>query len=98
VVDRAWLRWALAAGRGEEVEEAAAALGVGGLSADERLALDAWRAARRGDRRGERAAWEWLVAAGPERPAVLDRLATLALADGDSSRAGELRRRKAVID
>jgi tetratricopeptide (TPR) repeat protein len=97
-VDRAWLRWALAAGRGEEAEAAAAALGVGGLSADERLALDAWRAARGGDRRGERAAWERLVAAGPERPAVLDRLATLALADGDNSRAGELRRRKAVID
>ena len=78
-VDRAWLRWALAAGRGDEVEAAAAGLGAGGLSANERLALDAWRAARRGDRHGERAAWERLITAGPERPAVLDRLATLAL-------------------
>jgi thioredoxin-like negative regulator of GroEL len=97
-VDRAWLRWALAAGRADETEAAAAALGPGGLSADERLALDAWRASRRGDRRGERAAWERLLATGPDRPAVLERLATLALADGDNSRATDLRRRKAVID
>jgi hypothetical protein len=97
-VDRARLRWALAAGRGDEVEAAAAALGDGGLSAGERLALDAWRAARRGDRGGERAAWERLAAAGPARPGVLDRLATLALADGDIPRAEELRRRKAAID
>jgi tetratricopeptide (TPR) repeat protein len=97
-IERAWLRWALAAGRDDEAAAAAAALGPGGLSADERLALDAWRAARRGDRRGERAAWERLLAAGPDRPAVLERLATLALADGDNSRAAELRRRKAVID
>jgi thioredoxin-like negative regulator of GroEL len=97
-VKRACLRWALAAGRDDEAEAAAAALGPGGLRAHERLALDAWRAAWRGDRRAERAAWERLLAAGPERPAVLDRLATLALADGDSSRAAELRRRKAVLD
>ena len=97
-VERARLRWALVAGRDDEVEAAAAALGTGGLSAEERLAMDAWRAARRGDRRGERAAWERLVEAGPARPAVLDRLASLALADGDAPRAAELRRRKAAID
>jgi thioredoxin-like negative regulator of GroEL len=97
-VDRAWLRWALAAGSGAEAEAAATALGARGLSAEERLALDAWRASRRGDRGGERAAWERLLAAGSDRPAVLERLATLAVADGDNARAAELRRRKAVID
>ena len=64
-VARARIRWALAAGRDAEVEAAAAALGSGGLSADDRLALDAWRAARRGDRRGDRAAWERLAESGP---------------------------------
>ncbi len=97
-VARARLRWALAARRYAEVEAAAAALGSGGLSADDRLALDAWRAALRGDRRGDRAAWERLAESGPARPAILDRLATLAHADGDVRRAEELRRRKAEID
>ncbi len=97
-VHRARLRWALAAGRRDETESAETALGALGISADERLALDAWRAARRGDRPGERSAWERLAATGPARPAVLDRLATLALADGDAPRAAELRRRKATID
>ncbi len=97
-VHRARLRWALAAGRVDEAAAAVTALGAAGLSADERLALDAWRAARRGDRPGELAAWERLVAEGPARPRLLDRLSTLARADGKVSRAEEFRRRKGELD
>ena len=98
-------RWAglgsdgLAAGRHDEAESA-----VGGASVPSgcRPTGDCpgrRRAARTGrPTPASRATWERLAATGPARPAVLDRLATLALADGDAPRAAELRRRKAEID
>ena len=60
--------------------------------------LAAWFAARRGDVESERRALERLIAADPADFAALDRLAELAVKNGQPDRAAELRREKTEIE
>ena len=60
--------------------------------------LAAWFAARSGDVASERRALEQLVDADPADGAAFDRLAELAVREGQPARAAELRRRKAELD
>ncbi len=53
---------------------------------------------RRGDGKAERTCLKQLIAADPGDTAALERLASLAIAEGSAERAAELRRRKADID
>ncbi len=95
---RARLDWALAAGRVAAVREALEHLPAAESTPAQVHRLAAWLAARRGDAASERQALERLIAADPGDGAALDRLAVLALRDGEADRAGELRRRKAQLD
>jgi len=95
---RARLDWALATGRVAEVREALEHLPAAESTPAQMHRLAAWLAARRGDAASERQALERLIAADPGDGAALDRLAELALRDGQPDRAGELHRRKAQRD
>jgi enediyne biosynthesis protein E4 len=95
---RARLAWARAAGRIDELMRAARHLPATGVPRRRFLNLRAWLAARQGDRRAEREALEELVHLDPDEAAGLERLADLAVQDGDLSQLAELRRRKATID
>ena len=61
------------------------------------LALRAWLAARHGDRSEERRALEQLKDISPGDVTVVDRLAELSIASGESDRADRYRRRKGEI-
>lgn len=95
---RARLDWALATGRVAEVREALEHLPAAESTPAQVHRLAAWLAARRGDAASERHALERLIAADPGDGAALDRLAELALRDGQPDRSGELHRRKARRD
>ena len=95
---RARLNWAQAAGRPDEVVRAAAHLPAESLIQARVLELRAWMAARNGDRSAERAALEAKIALEPADATSLERLADLAVQDGDRQRLSELRRRKADIE
>ncbi|MGP0069621.1 MAG: tetratricopeptide repeat protein [Isosphaeraceae bacterium] len=95
---RTRLDWALASGRVAEVREALEHLPAAESTPARIHRLAAWLAARRGDAASERQALERLIAADPGDGAALDRLAELALRDGQPDRADELRRRKARRD
>jgi hypothetical protein len=88
----------MATGRTAEARDALEHLPVDGESPGQVDRIAAWFAARRGDAESERAALERLIAADPGDADALDRLAELALRDGQAARAVELRSRKAALD
>lgn len=92
---RAYLDWGRAADRPDAVLEAAKH-----LPADEALMLDlqAWLAARRGDRESERAALLAILAREPGRESALERLAELAHDASHSAEALRFRARKTALD
>ncbi len=65
---------------------------------DQRLALRAWIAGRRGDRAREEQALDRWIAAAPGEIEALDRLATVAWESGRHDQAREYRARKARLD
>ncbi len=95
---RARLDWALATNRVPEVQEALKHLPVEGSTPALVERLAAWLAARRGDDTAERRALERLVAADPAAFAAWDRLAELALWEGQPTRVSELRRQKVDVE
>ena len=95
---RARLDWAMATGRVAEAREALDHLPAAESSPAELHRLAAWFAARRGDVASEQRALEQLVEADPADGAAFDRLAELAVREGQPARAAELRRRKAELD
>jgi len=94
---RARLDWARASGNLGELRPALAHLSARSFTEDERLALRAWLASRRGHSQEERIALEQLVAIVHESWAM-DRLALLAREAGQHDQARDYRRRKAGLD
>ena len=90
---RARLDWAVATNQVLAANEALKHLPVVGSTPAEVLRLAAWLATRRGDRDAERQALERLIAVDHADLAALERLAELAVQDGQPARAGELRTR-----
>ncbi len=95
---RARLNWAVATSRVTEAREALKHLPVEESTPAQVPRLAAWLAARRGDCASERRALERLIAADPVDFAALDRLAVLAVEQGQPTRAAELRHQKTEID
>jgi enediyne biosynthesis protein E4 len=92
---RARLDWAVAANRVAEVRDALKHLSVEVSTPAQIHKLAAWFAARRGDVQSERRALERVIAADPADFVALDRLAELAVKNGQPDRAAGLRREKA---
>jgi enediyne biosynthesis protein E4 len=95
---RARLNWAVATNRVAEVREALTHLPAEESTPADASRLAAWLAARRGDRASERLMLERLIADAPADFATIDRLAELAVEQGEPDRAAKLRRRKAELD
>ncbi len=95
---RGWLDWSLAAQDEAELERAIRHLPPDRLTPPEVLSLRAWFAARAGDAAGERRFQEEMVAREPGNLRALQRLADLALADGQADRAARLRERRAELN
>ncbi|MFI5455379.1 MAG: tetratricopeptide repeat protein [Isosphaerales bacterium] len=95
---RARLNWAMATGRVEEVREAMEHLPAAESTPAQVQKLAAWFAAQHGDAAAEQRALERLITADPADFIALDRLAELAVKDGQPDRADELRRKKIEID
>ena len=95
---RSRLDWAMATGRVAAARAALEHLPAAEANPGEVDRLAAWFAARCGDDRSERCALERLVAADPGDGAALDRLAELAIREGQPARAAELRRQKTELD
>src|SRR5262245_23882466 len=98
VVVRAWLDWALAANRPDEVERALSYLRASALRPAEAAALRAEFAARRGDDRAEQVALTAILEQKPGDARAIERLAELALRTDDFERVAQLRRRKSELD
>ena len=94
---RARLEWAMATGRTAEAREAIEHLPADETTSAQVQRLAAWFAARRGDAESERQALDRLIAADPGDSAALDRLAELALRDGQAARAAELRSKQTAL-
>jgi len=95
---RARLNWATATGRVVEAREAMEHLPAAESTPAQVQKLAAWFAAQRGQAASERRALERLITADPADFTALDRLAELAVKDGQPERAVELRRKKIEID
>jgi len=95
---RARLNWAMAVGRVAEARAAMAHLPAADWAPAQVQKLAAWFAAQRGDTASERRALERLIAVDPADFTALDRLAELAVKDGQPDRGLELRRKKIEID
>jgi thioredoxin-like negative regulator of GroEL len=95
---RARLNWAIKSNRVESARQALAHLPAETSTPAGVQKLSAWFAARRGDVAAERRALERLVTDDPADLAAVDRLAEIAIKDGQSDRASELRRSRAEID
>jgi enediyne biosynthesis protein E4 len=95
---RARLEWAMATGQAALAREALDHLPAAEWNQAALHRLAAWFAARRGDVASERRALEKLIETDPADGPAFDRLAELAVRDGQPARAGELRRRKAELD
>jgi enediyne biosynthesis protein E4 len=91
------LDWAVAANRVAEAREALKHLPAEVSTPAQIHKLAAWFAARRGDVQSERRALERVIAADPADFVALDRLAELAVKDGQPDRAAGLRRDRAEI-
>jgi tetratricopeptide (TPR) repeat protein len=92
------LEWAESAGRVDELQRAATHLPRSCAPRARCLALKAWLAGRRDDRKAERSALEKLIDLEPGDTAALERLADLCAQDGERERVAELRDRKAILD
>ncbi len=97
-VASAALRWGLAAHRSDVVLAAAKDMKASALDSRERLGLVAWLTAETGNRSAEEQALGRLIDQYPFDPFPLDRLAALASARGDNTRAIALRRKKSEGD
>ena len=95
---RARLDWAVATNRVAEAREALKHLPAEVSTPAQIHKLAAWFAARRGDVESERRALERLIAADPADFVALDRLAELAVKNGQPNRAAGLRREKTEIE
>ena len=95
---RARLDWAMATGRVAQAREALDRLPAAQSNLAELHRLAAWFAASRGDVACERRALEHLAEADPGDGAAFDRLAELAVREGQPAAAALLRRRKAELD
>ena len=95
---RAKLDWAMATGRVAEARAALDHLPAADSSPVELHRLAVWFAAHRGDVASEQRALQQLVEADPADGAAFDRLAELAVREGQPARAADLRRRKAEFD
>jgi thioredoxin-like negative regulator of GroEL len=95
---RARLDWAMATGRAALAREALDHLPAAYSSPAELHRLAAWFAAQRRDVASERSALEQLAETDPADGAASDRLAELAVREGQPARAAALRRRKAELD
>ncbi len=94
---QARLDWALGLGRVPEVWEALRHLPVDTASPAQIHRLAAWFAAHRGDAASERRALQRLLAEAPHEAAAIDRLAELAMREGQPTRAAELQQKKAEL-
>jgi tetratricopeptide (TPR) repeat protein len=92
---RARLDWAVAANRVAEARKALKHLPAEVSTPAQIHKLAAWFAAQRGDVESERRALERLIAADPADFVALDRLAELAVKNGQPDRAAGLRRERA---
>jgi tetratricopeptide (TPR) repeat protein len=97
-IARAFLAWALAADRPEDVERALRQFSPGALTPRETLSVRSWAAARRGDRAREQRFLTAILSLDPSDPVPLERLGVLAHGAGDARAAAEYRRRKADLD
>jgi tetratricopeptide (TPR) repeat protein len=95
---RARLKWAMAANKVPEARDAAKHLPLAEVTPAQIPTLAAWLARRLGDRAAERRALERLIEAVPMDLSALDRLAAMAVEEGQPDRAAELRRRKTEIE
>jgi tetratricopeptide (TPR) repeat protein len=95
---RARLNWAMAASRADVVRQAMAHPPAGESTPAQLIRIQAWLAARQGDRAAERQALDRLIAIDPGDLTALKRLAELARQDGQPDRTAELQRRLAEID
>jgi len=95
---RARLDWAVATNRVAEAKEALKHLPAEVSTPAQIHKLAAWFAAQRGDFESERRALERLIAADPADIVALDRLAELAVKNGQPNRAAGLRREKTEIE
>jgi thioredoxin-like negative regulator of GroEL len=95
---RARLNLAMATGRAAEAHQAMAHLPAAESTPAEIQALGAWFSRKRGDSPSQRRALERLITADPTDVAALDRLAELAVKDGQPDGAAELLRKKLEID
>ncbi len=95
---RARLSWAVKTNRVALAWQALAHLPAEESTPAQVQKLAAWFAAQRGDVEIERRALERLIAADPAEFVAVDRLAELAVRNGQPDRAGELRRDKTKIE
>ena len=95
---RARLDWSMATGRVAEARAALDHLPATQSSPAELHRLAAWFSAHRRDVASELRALEQLIKADPADGAAYDRLAELAVREGQPARAAELRRQKAELD
>jgi enediyne biosynthesis protein E4 len=95
---RARLDWALASNRVAEAQQALEHLPAEVSTPAQIHKLAAWFAARRGDVESEHRALERLIAADPADFVALDRLALLAVKNGDSNGAAGLSRQKNDVE
>jgi tetratricopeptide (TPR) repeat protein len=95
---RARLNWAMATGRVAEARESLDHLPAAEWSPAELDRLAVWFAARHGDLAAERRALEKLAESDPAVGATFDRLAELAVREGQPDRAALIRRKKAERD
>ena len=97
VVRRAVLQWAVAAGEPQEARRALAKIPADRLTMPELWSLRAWLAVQRHEPAAERSALVQLIAVEPGNTQALDRLAALAIQDGQADRAATFRRRQEEI-
>ena len=98
---RAWrmrLELAHRAGESEEARRSLTHVAADDLDPDDRLELAAAFAAARGDRARERKQLEAIAKGGRGRRRALERLAELAVLDGDANRAAKLRTEASGLD
>jgi tetratricopeptide (TPR) repeat protein len=94
----AWLQWAAAAEQPAEVARALDCLGPSRITRPETWKWRAWLLRRRGDAERERFALEQALELDPHQPRILDRLAALATARGDTASARAFRDQKTAVD
>jgi enediyne biosynthesis protein E4 len=95
---RARLKWAMAAGNVKKAEEALARLPAAEATAAEIRKIEAWLAARRGDRGAEERALDRALTEDPADSVSRRQLIELARVGGRTTRVSELERHQADVD